>query len=86
MADSLDVKLLRRQLGDKRKHTSIKTFYGDRAWVNDLDIINELGGHTGCVNALRCVTIASLNHGLLLTSSVGQGVAINWPRAPMTPS
>ena len=86
MADSLDVKILRRQIGDKRKHSSIKTFYGDRAWVNDLDIINELGGHTGCVNALRCVTIALLNQVLLLTSSVGQGVAINWPPAPMIPS
>lgn len=53
MVDSLDVKLLRRQLGDKRRHWSIKTIYSDRTWVNDLDIVNELGGHTGCVNALR---------------------------------
>jgi nuclear receptor interaction protein len=59
MADSLDVKLLRKQLGDKRRHTSVKTIYGDRSWISDLDIINELGGHTGCVNALRCVPASS---------------------------
>jgi nuclear receptor interaction protein len=55
----LDVKLLRKQLGDKRRHTSVKTIYGDRSWISDLDIINELGGHTGCVNALRCVPASS---------------------------
>ena len=52
MTKSFDVSLLRRQLGEKRRHTSIKTLYGDRTWVDDLDIVNELGGHTGCVNAL----------------------------------
>jgi nuclear receptor interaction protein len=57
MVDSLDVKLLRKQLGDKRRHSSVKTIYGDRSWINDLDIVNELGGHTGCVNALRWVSI-----------------------------
>jgi nuclear receptor interaction protein len=50
---SFDVSLLRRQIGDKRRHLSVKTLYGDRHWVDELDIINELGGHTGCVNALR---------------------------------
>ena len=55
----MDVKLLRKQLGDKRRHMSVKTIYGDRSWINDLDIINELGGHTGCVNALRCEPVSS---------------------------
>jgi DDB1- and CUL4-associated factor 6 len=56
MADSLDVKLLRRQIGAKRRHTLVNPLYGDRSWVDELDIVNELGGHTGCVNALRCVS------------------------------
>lgn len=50
---SFDVSLLRRQLGERRRHCSVKTAYGDRHWVDALDIVNELGGHTGCVNALR---------------------------------
>ena len=50
---SLDALLLRRQIGERRRDTSIKTIYGHRQWVADLDITNELGGHTGCVNALR---------------------------------
>ena len=60
--DNLHVRLLRRALGQKRKHRSIKTLYGDNTWVEDLDIVNELGGHTGCVNALRsdqCVTLST---------------------------
>ena len=50
---SLDALLLRRQIGERGRHNSIKTIYGHKQWVDDLDIINELGGHTGCVNALR---------------------------------
>lgn len=53
--DTLDVKLLRQRIGQKRVHQSIKPLYADHAWAKDLDIINELGGHTGCVNALRSV-------------------------------
>lgn len=52
--ESLDVKLLNRSLGSRRSYRSVKPLYADRAWVDDLDIVNELGGHTGCVNALRC--------------------------------
>ena len=52
-SSSFDVALLRRQMGEKRRHCSIKTLYGHRHWVDELDIVNELGGHTGCVNALR---------------------------------
>jgi len=31
----------------------VRSLYGNRQWIKDLDIINELGGHSGCVNALR---------------------------------
>ncbi|EXJ77169.1 hypothetical protein A1O3_10327 [Capronia epimyces CBS 606.96] len=50
--DNFDVKLLKRSLGEARIGRSVKTLYGDKTWVHDLDIINELGAHTGCVNAL----------------------------------
>jgi len=53
MEDTFDVRLLKRSLGQKRIHQSVKSLYGDKAWVEDLDIVNQLGGHTGCVNALR---------------------------------
>lgn len=51
--DSFDVKLLKRAIGQKRIHQSVRPLYGDHSWAKDLDIVNELGGHTGCVNALR---------------------------------
>lgn len=51
--DTFDVKLLKRAIGQKRIHQSIRPLYGDHSWAKDLDIVNELGGHTGCVNALR---------------------------------
>ena len=53
MGDNLDVRLLDRTLGARRLRQTVKTLYGDKAWAEDLDIVNELGGHTGCVNALR---------------------------------
>lgn len=53
MKDNLDVKLLRRSIGEKRIHQSVKPIHGDHYWTKNLDIVNELGGHTGCVNALR---------------------------------
>jgi len=51
--DSFDVKLLKRSIGQKRFHQSVRALYDDHAWARDLDIVIELGGHTGCVNALR---------------------------------
>jgi len=51
--ESFDVRLLKRALGRKRTHSSVRPLYGDHTWAKDLDIVNELGGHTGCVNALR---------------------------------
>ncbi|KIW62421.1 hypothetical protein, variant 1 [Phialophora macrospora] len=52
MDDKFDVRLLTRSLGETRRHRSIRTLYGDKTWVEDLDIVNELGAHSGCVNAL----------------------------------
>ncbi|KAL8692468.1 MAG: hypothetical protein Q9218_002504, partial [Villophora microphyllina] len=45
-------RLLRREIGHQSCHDTVKGIYGDRSWVKDLDIVNELGGHSGCVNAL----------------------------------
>ncbi|MCJ1243133.1 hypothetical protein MMC30_000330 [Trapelia coarctata] len=52
MKFTLQDRLLYRELGEYSRRTSVKGFYGQRKWVEDLDIVNELGGHSGCVNAL----------------------------------
>lgn len=48
-------RLLRREVASDRKqlYSSVRGIYGDRKWIDDMDIVNELEGHTGCVNALR---------------------------------
>lgn len=53
MKPMLRDRLLQRELGQASKNTTVKGLYGDRSWVENLDIVNELGGHSGCVNALR---------------------------------
>jgi nuclear receptor interaction protein len=54
MKNTVYDRLLKREVGQQRKkYTDIRGFYGDRRWVEDLDIVNELEGHNGCVNALR---------------------------------
>lgn len=60
MGDNFDVRLLNRSLGATKQTHSIKALYGHAAWAEDLDIVNELGAHTGCVNALRFVPLASV--------------------------
>ncbi|THW52606.1 WD40 repeat-like protein [Aureobasidium pullulans] len=53
MRDSLSDRLLRRELQDSAGPSrKVKSIYGDKNWVRDLDIVNELHGHAGCVNAL----------------------------------
>ncbi|KAJ5573388.1 uncharacterized protein N7459_007815, partial [Penicillium hispanicum] len=52
MKDSLYDRLWRRECGHLSPHAGLRGIYGSREWVDDLDIVNELGGHTGCVNAL----------------------------------
>lgn len=58
MKPVLKDRLLWRELGHPSRHTAVKGLYGDRSLVDNLDIVNELGGHSGCVNALRYSTIS----------------------------
>jgi nuclear receptor interaction protein len=55
MARSLYDRIWLREAGGGSTTANIRGIYGSKEWVNDLDIVNELGGHTGCVNALRYV-------------------------------
>ncbi|KAI5801568.1 WD domain-containing protein [Peziza echinospora] len=52
LAESVDQKLFRRELCGNTGSSSTRGLYGSRVWVDNLDITNELYGHTGCVNAL----------------------------------
>ncbi|KAL0262591.1 hypothetical protein SLS55_001559 [Diplodia seriata] len=53
MKHPLYSKLLNRELGLRdTKYERVLDIYGDRQWINDLDIVDELSGHSGCVNAL----------------------------------
>lgn len=51
----------------------IRSLYGNKQWIKDLDIINELGGHSGCVNALSW----SKNGRLLASGSDDQHLNIH---------
>ena len=85
--DTLEVALLNKALGEKRSHTRVRKFYGQRSLVDDLDIINELGGHTGCVNALRLATTSeNTSYSVLTMEAVGRSTVTSWPRVPMTPT
>nr|KMM70291.1 WD repeat-containing protein [Coccidioides posadasii RMSCC 3488] len=53
-------RLLQRELGKPGSYAGIRGIYGDKLWVDDMDIVNELGGHTGCVNALNWSTSGKL--------------------------
>ena len=54
MKSHLIDRLMKRELGYPRdNYSDIRGLYGDRYWVDNLDIVNELSGHSGCVNALR---------------------------------
>ncbi|KAL4979442.1 hypothetical protein BDW66DRAFT_102764 [Aspergillus desertorum] len=52
MTRSLYDRIWRREAGGGSTTANIRGIYGSKEWVSDLDIVNELGGHTGCVNAL----------------------------------
>ncbi|KAJ4293107.1 hypothetical protein N0V90_008389 [Kalmusia sp. IMI 367209] len=53
MKHTLCDRLLRREIAaDRQRYASVLGLYGDRQWVRDMDIVNELEGHSGCVNAL----------------------------------
>ena len=63
MRDSLSDRLLRRELQDSAgRLRKVRSIYGDKNWVHDLDIVNELDGHSGCVNALRFAVPPSAIH------------------------
>ncbi|KAI0576662.1 WD40 repeat-like protein [Pyrenophora tritici-repentis] len=54
-------RLLKREFGqERRKYSDIRSIYGDRTWIDQLDIVNELEGHSGCVNALSWSTSGRL--------------------------
>ena len=54
MAGGLEDRILRREIGLNRntRYTKPRGIYGTKSFIADLDIINELNGHSGCVNAL----------------------------------
>ena len=50
----LDNRLLSREIeGSYLGQTSLQGIYGSKNFVKNLDIVNELYAHSGCVNALR---------------------------------
>ena len=51
--NTLSHRLLFRELNGNRGIGSVAGLYGVRKLVDDLDIVGELGGHTGCINALQ---------------------------------
>lgn len=53
MKSSIYDRILQRELGHHSSAFDLKGVYSAAEWVDDLDIVNELGGHTGCVNALK---------------------------------
>lgn len=59
MKASVYDRLWRRECGEASEYASLRGIYGSKEWIDDLDIVNELGGHTGCVNALRYVCFIS---------------------------
>jgi nuclear receptor interaction protein len=59
-------RLLEREVatGRYKKYSSVLGLYGDTQWARDMDIVNELEGHTGCVNALWYRSKPRLSHAL----------------------
>lgn len=69
---SLSDELLRREIHDPYRVSPARSgsqsnntgsrrgLYSNKRWINDLDIVNELGGHKGCVNALSWSTSGRL--------------------------
>lgn len=53
MKSSVSSTILGREIdGSAVRSKSYRKLYSDRSLIKDLDIVNELSGHTGCVNAL----------------------------------
>jgi len=58
---TLQDRLLSREIGERGRYSRISGLYGDSHFVDNLDIVNELKGHSGCVNAVRLVDIYYFN-------------------------
>jgi nuclear receptor interaction protein len=53
MKYSLQDRMLKREYGGTSRYSKIRGIYSDRQFLGDMDIVNELNGHSGCINALR---------------------------------
>ncbi|CCX14282.1 Similar to Uncharacterized WD repeat-containing protein C609.03; acc. no. O94527 [Pyronema omphalodes CBS 100304] len=56
----LNKQLFAREIDGNNGRGATSRLYSSRSWVKDLDIIGELRGHTGCINALSWSSSGSL--------------------------
>jgi len=74
MKDDFTTKILHRESSDYAiKNRSYRKLYSDPSLIANLDIVNELDGHSGCVNALSW----SKSGGLLASGSDDQHLNIH---------
>lgn len=74
MKDNFTTKILHRESSDYAiKNRSYRKLYSDPSLIANLDIVNELDGHSGCVNALSW----SKSGGLLASGSDDQHLNIH---------
>jgi len=74
MKDNLSTKIFHRESSDYAiKNRSYRKLYSDPSLIANLDIVNELDGHSGCVNALSW----SKSGGLLASGSDDQHLNIH---------
>jgi nuclear receptor interaction protein len=74
MKDNFTTKILHRESSDYSiKNHSYRKLYSDPSLIANLDIVNELDGHSGCVNALSW----SKSGGLLASGSDDQHLNIH---------
>lgn len=74
MKDNLSSKIFHRESSDYAiKNRSYRKLYSDPSLIANLDIVNELDGHSGCVNALSW----SKSGGLLASGSDDQHLNIH---------
>ncbi|KAK6405438.1 hypothetical protein LTR95_018765, partial [Oleoguttula sp. CCFEE 5521] len=79
MKETFMTKLLERECSDYAiRLRSYRELYSDRSVVKNLDIVNELAGHSGCVNALSW----SKSGALLASGSDDQHLNIHRYQAP----
>ena len=65
LQDRFGLQLHDRELQYRIKQpVNVRSIYGSKQWIKDLDIVNELTGHSGCVNALRYEMLPSDLHSL----------------------